>query len=177
MKQTKNTSLEDAILDIVERSLEEYLTIQDIKDFLRIDSKKAEKKVEKAIHRLAHMRMLQVNDERIQLPAHAPKTAKTQARLKGTIDIAQNGRGYVAVKGYDEDIVISEKHLGMALQDDIVAIQLIKSNNKRQRTKGKVVEVLERGKQFYVGTLKETGKSGWIIHTDVKSAHTDFFCS
>lgn len=70
---------------------------------------------------------------------------------------------------------VSRRETNTALPDDIVRVLIQGTNKRTGQPKGKVVDILERGKDFYVGTLKRTGVKTFIIEPDIKSAHTDFF--
>src|SRR5699024_6506369 len=92
----------------------------------------------------------------------------------GKIDISRCGTGYLIIEAFDEDVRIPSKHLGTALQNDLVKAELFKQGRGKRR-EGKIIEVLERGRSLFVGTLKKKGKNNYLIKPDEKSAHTDFF--
>src|SRR5690554_5214374 len=70
--------------------------------------------------------------------------------------------------------MISRHDTGIALPGDTVAVKIV-GNKRSGQPKGKVVDIIKRGKKFYVGTLKETDAGTFLIESDQKSAHTDFF--
>src|SRR5699024_3104638 len=94
--------------------------------------------------------------------------------VTGKIDISRRGTGYLIIEAFDEDVRIPSKHLGTALQNDLVKAELFKQGRGKRR-EGKIIEVLERGRSLFVGTLKKKGKNNYLIKPDEKSAHTDFF--
>lgn len=93
----------------------------------------------------------------------------------GSISINRFGTGFVTLEGYEEDIRIPGKKLGVALNKDKVRIKI--QPGGRGRLEGRVTEVLERGKKFYVGTFKKQGGNAFVIKPDEKSAHVEFFVS
>ncbi|MCC5933081.1 MAG: ribonuclease R [Balneolales bacterium] len=92
----------------------------------------------------------------------------------GKISINRHGTGFVTLEGHDEDIRIPGKKLSVALDRDIVRIRL-QGTDRMGRTEGKVLDIVERGKKYYVGTLKRENKNAWLIEPDEKSAHTEFY--
>ncbi|MDZ7692905.1 MAG: ribonuclease R [Balneolaceae bacterium] len=95
--------------------------------------------------------------------------------MAGTIDISRRGTGYLICDEYEEDIRVSSRHLGTALPDDTVRVEVFPNKGRDGRVEGKVVEVLERGREIYVGTLLEQSDNSYLISPDENSAHTDFF--
>src|SRR5699024_1382685 len=95
--------------------------------------------------------------------------------VTGKIDISRRGTGYLITDRFDEDVRITSKHLGMALQDDEVKVELLSRKGRDKRREGKVLEVIKRGREIFVGTLIKKGKKNYLIESDEKSAHTDFF--
>src|SRR5699024_9365518 len=82
--------------------------------------------------------------------------------------------GYLITEEFDEDIRIQSKHLGTALQDDVIKVELF-NRGRGKRREGKTIEILERGRSMFSGTLRKQGKQNYLIKPDEKSAHTDFF--
>lgn len=101
------------------------------------------------------------------------QAAKADA-LTGRISVNRHGTGFVTLEGHDEDIRIPTKKMGVALDRDMVRIKL-QGTDRTGRTEGKVLDILERGKKYYVGTLQRESKTTWLIEPDEKSAHTSFF--
>lgn len=80
--------------------------------------------------------------------------------LEGIIRVSSKPIGFVDVEGYEEDIVVFEEDLNTALNRDKVRIEIIgKDFSKRgaePRFKGKVLEILERNRDEFVGTLEKS---------------------
>ena len=94
-------------------------------------------------------------------------------KLVGKVDMTTSGSGYVEVEGLPNDIYIGEKDLGIALHGDLVevAILRVKRNGKPI---GKVIEVLERAKTEFVGTLQKSAKFAFLV-PDSKRMTVDLF--
>ncbi len=99
---------------------------------------------------------------------------KIQGTLTGIIDFNQSGNAYVNVEGIDDDIFIHSKNVKDALQGDKVLI--VTYHYKGKKLEGSVVQVLERNKTDFVGTLEYIAHKefGFVI-ADKKIIHTDIF--
>lgn len=93
---------------------------------------------------------------------------------QGKVSINRHGVGFVTLEGYEQDIRIPSKRLGTALSDDEVTIKITGKDN-RGRLEGRILEIVKRGKPFYVGTFTKESKNSAVIEPDEKSAHTPFF--
>lgn len=84
------------------------------------------------------------------------------------------GFGFVEVEGREEDIYISEDHIGGALHEDTVqALLLPVTTGKRQE--GAIVQILEHGCHELIGTYqKGRGGYGFVI-PDNQRITTDIF--
>ncbi len=96
---------------------------------------------------------------------HSPtKISRTKARSEtGVIDVTRRGVGYFEVPGEERDVEIAPEHLNRALNGDTVRIETI--GRRYGRLQGKVVEVLERAKDRFVGEVRrENGV--WLLLPD-----------
>lgn len=94
--------------------------------------------------------------------------------LTGIIDFNQSGNAYVSVEGFDEDIFIHQKNVKNALQGDEVLI--VTYHFKGKKLEGSVIEVLERNKENFVGTLQYISQKdfGFVVF-DKRTMNTDIF--
>jgi ribonuclease R len=94
--------------------------------------------------------------------------------LTGKIDFNQSGNAYVSVEGLEDDIFIHSKNVKDALQGDKVLI--VTYTYKGKKLEGSVLEVLERTRTEFVGTLQVvTHKDFGFVVCDKKSINTDIF--
>ncbi|MCH8567852.1 MAG: ribonuclease R [Balneolales bacterium] len=107
---------------------------------------------------------------KLGVPAETPQAADT-----GKISINRHGTGFVQLEGFNEDIRIPGKKLGTALDKDTVRIRVSGNTGRSGRTEGKVIEILQRGKKLYVGTLSVEKGGSCLIEPDEKSAHVPFY--
>ncbi len=171
------STLEEIILDLVKNSPESNLSKETIKSILQLSSKKEVRRLEKVINGLASKGAIIKDGTSIHLKKSGSKNSSSKSAdlIEGKIQITQSGMGFVVVDGMDDDIKIHRRDVGVALQGDLVKVKLTKTNKRSGQPTGRVLEIIKRGKDFYVGTVKRTGTTTYIIQPDVKSAHTDFF--
>jgi ribonuclease R len=112
--------------------------------------------------------LLQPERGKFQLPA-----SDEQESLQGIIQITRHGRGFVIIDGRSNDVEIRKEDTGTAFWGDRVEIEL---NERGRRNSGRVVKVLERAKDRYVGIIEMSGKNAFLLPSDQK-IHIDFFIS
>lgn len=79
----------------------------------------------------------------------------------GTIDIATGGFGYVVTESIKEDIFVSQNNLNHALDGDTVKV-LLYAHKKSRSLEGEVVEILERARETFVGTVEITDRYAFL---------------
>jgi ribonuclease R len=94
--------------------------------------------------------------------------------LTGVIDFNQSGNAYVKVEGMEDDVFIHSKNVKDALQGDKVLI--VTYTYKGKKLEGSVLEVLERTRTEFVGTLQMViHKDFGFVVCDKKTINTDIF--
>lgn len=94
--------------------------------------------------------------------------------LTGVIDFNQAGNAYVKVEGREDDIFVHSKNVKDAMQGDKVLI--ITYSYKNKNVEGTVVQVLERNKTEFVGSLEYIAHKGFgFVVSDKKNFNTDIF--
>ncbi len=175
MTKQQQKTFEKILTDILERNPDTQFAFGQLQNILKVDSKKDNQALKNTINTLYDRNLIKKKkggDIQWANNGYSPQTDT----VEGRIDINRRGIGYLITEGFDEDIKVKKKNLGLALQDDIVRVKLHgnkKSKNGRQH--GKVVEIVERGREVYAGALQKKGSQNYIIEPDDKSAHTPFF--
>lgn len=77
---------------------------------------------------------------------------KKDSLFEGVLQLTQRGSGFVVCEGEDKDIFIAPQNIGQALNGDSVKVRVFKKGTKRDE--GTVIEVKERARTQFVGTLK-----------------------
>lgn len=92
--------------------------------------------------------------------------------VKGTLDITRSGMGFVIVPDVEADVLIRPNDFNTALHGDTVKVK-IKAGGGR-RTQGEVVEVLERKRTEFIGTLQMNKGFAFFV-ADVEKPMPDLY--
>ena len=96
----------------------------------------------------------------------------TKNILEGTISIATKGFGFVTVDKEKADVFIAPNNTQQALNGDRVKIQILKQG--KTRVEGQVIEVIERERTQFVGTIQMHDKFAFLLPDNVKM-NTDIY--
>ena len=91
----------------------------------------------------------------------------------GTVDMTRSGAAFVVCEGLEEDVFVPTRHMNNALDGDKVKITYEKRPGRR-RPEGKILEVVERATEHFIGTLKKSDKYAFVV-TDNLNMFTDIF--
>ena len=86
---------------------------------------------------------------------------------RGIMRANKKGFGFVDIDDSDVDVYISEDHMNGALHDDIVLVE-ITSKKGIDRLEGRVVKIINREKDTYVGESNFEGDTGIVSLDDNK---------
>ncbi|MCW3807865.1 ribonuclease R [Plebeiibacterium marinum] len=96
------------------------------------------------------------------------------AYMEGIVDATSSGAAYIVpADGNGDDVFVSQQNLKNALNGDRVRI-LIFAKKRRRSLEGEVVEVIERKRDTFVGTI-EMSKNFAFLVTDKKVMFKDLF--
>ncbi len=101
------------------------------------------------------------------------KTVEKRGYITGTVDMTRSGYGYIITDDLEEDVFVAERHLRSALHGDKVKVLLF-AKRKGARPEGEVVEVLERTRTSFVGTLEILPNFAFLV-PDNKNMPFDLF--
>lgn len=113
--------------------------------------------------------------ESVQSPRDSRRESKeTPGRniIEGVIDITQRGHAYVVSEQSPKDVWIERRNVLNALDGDTVKVLLTRKNGKKPE--GKVVEVVKRARDSFVGVIQQIGKQ-YFFSADSRTADVDFF--
>ena len=162
------SSLEETLLQLLSIHPEKKIHQNEFQETLEMYSKKEYKRLQKALTSLS-------NKQRVRIHQGWVRLNRDHSVMEGRIEFNQRGTGFVIVEGLDEDLRVHASDAGLALAGDRVAVKVLKSKKQARNPKAKVVDVLERGSSFYVGTLRKTESDTYLIESDRKSANVDFY--
>lgn len=86
--------------------------------------------------------------------------------LEGVISVNNRGMGYVMLENREIDIEIDSENLNTALNGDLVKIKLLAK--KYGRETGKVVDIISRAKNGFVGVLEQDAGNIFLNPDDTK---------
>jgi ribonuclease R len=79
----------------------------------------------------------------------------------GKVDMARGGYGYVVSETIKEDVFISQDNLNHALDGDTVKV-MVYAHKKTRALEGEVVEILERARETFVGTIEVSDRYAFL---------------
>ncbi len=95
------------------------------------------------------------------------------AHLEGVITVIKSGAGFFAHPDLKEDVYIDAKHIGTALNGDVVRIVLLPNSHRGSRPTGMVTAVVSRARTQFVGTLVYEDAQ-WYLQADSHRIHKRF---
>ncbi len=158
-----------AILQFMNRQSTKIYNYKQIADGIDFKNPRQRELVVQALHKLlADQRIEEVSKGKYII------NLKIEGTLTGTIDFNQSGNAYVKVEELDDDVFIHSKNVKDAMQGDTVVI--VTYQYKGKKIEGSVVEVTQRKRTDFVGTLEYIAhKDFGFVVSDKKNFSTDIF--
>ena len=149
MKRKQKKKLESQILKLV-RNSSSKLSLKKIGEKLNLITKKDQKILKKKLRNLKERGKL-INNQN----AYASiDDSKKKVRI-GYLEIVRSGTGFFLTPEGEQDIKIPRKNLVNALNNDLVAVQVISKNGKKT---GKIIEIRKRDKKKYSAIIDQKNK-------------------
>ncbi len=101
------------------------------------------------------------------------RVKQTRGYITGTVDMTRMGYGFISTEDLDDDVFVTAKNLKTALHGDKVKVWLY-AKRKGARPEGEVVEIIERWKTTFVGTVEIMPNFAFLI-PDNKNMPFDLF--
>lgn len=138
--------------------------------YLKIGEKSRKQKYDKKIVEFPHsVENNQLLDDAYAILAKKDNKHKVRnvSKIKGKIERTKAGYGFlIPFDESVEDVFIPERELNNVFNDDVVVASLTKTN--LNRSEGKIIQVVERGKDSIVGKISILGKNAFVSPDDVK---------
>jgi ribonuclease R len=99
--------------------------------------------------------------------------ADDRVYITGTVDMTRMGYGFISSDNIEDDVFVSAKNLNTALHGDKVKV-LLYAKRKGARPEGEVVEIIERWRTSFVGTVEIMPNFAFLI-PDNKNMPFDLF--
>ena len=101
------------------------------------------------------------------------KVKISRGYITGTVDMTRSGYGFISTDDLEDDVFVSAKNLKTALHGDKVKVWLY-AKRKGARPEGEVVEIIERWRTSFVGTVEVMPNFAFLI-PDNKNMPFDIF--
>lgn len=82
--------------------------------------------------------------------------------LIGLVEIQPQGFAYIRGEEIETPVMVSARNLNHAMEGDKVRVQLY-ARRKKHEQEGEVVEIVERAKKFFVGTVQRTKNYAFLL--------------
>jgi len=106
-------------------------------------------------------------------PKEKEKQKLVGPMITGRVDMKQTGKAYIITDDLLDDVFIASNNTYKALNNDKVRVRLF-PKRKNKKTEGEIIEIIERFKTHFVGTIKLHEKFAFFI-PDNKSNTTDIY--
>ena len=90
-------------------------------------------------------------------------TAAKPTFFEGTVDHVNPKFAYIVVDSLPDDVWVKSKDLNFAMHGDTVNIQITSTAKGRQRAEGRVISIIKRFKNEFVGRLEVSRKFGFVV--------------
>ncbi|MDO9614735.1 MAG: ribonuclease R [Bacteroidota bacterium] len=148
--------LKNAILTIYYDQPERTYNYKQIADLLKIKDPEIIKLVFVVLEELAESDNLEV----VQRGKY--KLKSRGGSITGIVDIQRQGFAYITSEEVEKPVLVSAHNLNHAMDGDKVKVQLY-AQHKKQQPEGEVVEIIERAKTIFVGTISKSRNFSFLI--------------
>jgi len=101
------------------------------------------------------------------------KLNANETYIIGTVDVVSSGAAFIIPEDGSEDVFVAKPNIKHAFNGDVVKVLLL-ANRKGNQPEGKIVEVISRKRELFVGTL-EVSTGFAFVKTDYKVIHRDIY--
>jgi ribonuclease R len=165
--QSTNPLFTSRILAEFRKSPYQYFNYKQLAAKLDISAQDEKDMVRKTMEEMLQNNMLVMgNRSKYKLnPIHI--AAEKSNSIEGRISMKQTGKAYlIPVNAEIEDVFIASNNTARALNGDIVKVHLFPAR-KGRRPEGRVIEIVKRDKEFFVGTIKEAKNISYFIPDNI----------
>jgi ribonuclease R len=158
-----NPVLNTQILTIFGKNPYQYFNYKQIAAKLEISNQDEKEIIRKTIEEMLQNNVLVAgNRGKYKLnPIHI--VAEGSNIIEGRISMKQTGKAYLIANNTEiEDVFIASNNTARSLNGDIVKVHLFPAR-KGRRPEGRVIEIVKRGKELFVGTIKESKNISYFI--------------
>jgi ribonuclease R len=160
-------ALKEQILAVLNKSPEQGFNYKQIAKRMNISDSSGRQAILDILHELS-------KHGSVQEVFHGKfKVKVTRGYITGTVDMTRMGYGFISTDDLEDDVFVTAKNLKTALHGDKVKVWLY-AKRKGARPEGEVVEIIERWKTSFVGTIEIMPNFAFLI-PDNKNMPFDLF--
>ena len=100
------------------------------------------------------------------------KIKSVEMYITGKVDMTSTGNAYIVSEDTEEDVIVSPKKTLNAMHGDIVKVRIFPKGKGKQE--GEIVEVIERSKTEFVGTIQVSPRFAFLVPSNSK-IHVDIY--
>ncbi len=157
VRPNRRQPLKNTLLETLRQHYPKSFTVRQLAKKINSSRKKAipSSDIQHALAELLHEGKI----ERVHRNKYTYRILKKDPRIvQGTVDMIRSGAAYIISPNYARDIFVPAKHLSTALDGDTVEV-LITRTPKGRNPQGRVLRVIKRARELYVGVVYRSGKS------------------
>jgi ribonuclease R len=148
--------LKNAILSVFHDNPERTYNYKQIAELLKIRDPEINKLVFIVLEELVE------NDNLQSVQRGKYKLKSRIGAITGMVEIQPQGFAYVVSEELEKPVLVSSRNLNHAMDGDKVKVQLY-AIRKKQQPEGEVVEIVERAKSTFVGTISKSPNYSFFI--------------
>lgn len=173
-KKLTARQLKQEITKLFQRHSKKRLNAKQILKKLRVVNSKVA--TQDALEKLAEQgTIIPISDDKFKLNRANVENDKPKAKEResyiGRVDMTRRGSAYIVCDELEDDVHVSARRTNGALNGDIVRV-LTWTPRGRNKMEGEIVEVKERAREHFMGTLRLTHKYG-IVSSDDPNTQMD----
>jgi len=158
-KNKKNKTLKQDIFFIFKRSPKKRYNAAQLKKKLR--GKTSIDAVEARLEQLqSEGKIIKLSNEKFKLAIGQRIHAKVTS--EGRVDMTQRGSAYIVCDDLEFDIHVAPRNVNSALHGDRVKVEYAE-NSRKQKPEGRIVEVLKRATESFIGTIHISQKFAFVV--------------
>ncbi len=162
--KVKYRDLKQLVIKFLENNFKKDISFKQVIKKLGIKDKKTKRAVKSIL--------IDLNKSRQKTPQK--KEISGNQFYIGKVDYVNPRFAYIICEDLEQDVYIKAENLLYALDDDTVKITIFRTAKKGQRPEGKVVEILDRYRNEFVGRVQISEKFAFVI-PDFRKMHYDVF--
>lgn len=156
------------IRNFLDKNLGKSYSLKQLYRKLDIHSKIEKQAAMQAIYDLENLDVIRRLRNGGVMSTHEPEL------MTGRVDHVSSRFAYVIVEGQEEDIWVRSEDMNNAIDGDIVRIMQTSGPSTGKRPEGKIVEVVKRSKESFVGRVELSTRYAFVV-PDNKKIHFDIF--